>query len=72
MSEKSDELEYQNQELLLREGMHRIGKSNNRLNPTGICHNCEEAVDDKLKLFCDKDCAEDYEKWQAAERARRN
>lgn len=31
-----------------------------KISPKGKCHNCGEKVDAK-KLFCDKDCTEDYE-----------
>lgn len=32
------------------------------LEPKGICYNCEEPVEG-AKLFCDKYCCEDYEKY---------
>ncbi|CAA0365262.1 conserved hypothetical protein [Alteromonas alvinellae] len=35
----------------------------------GSCHNCEEPVEDQ-KLFCDADCATDYEKYLRAQRMR--
>lgn len=28
---------------------------------TGLCHNCEEGIVSP-KLFCDKDCSDDYHK----------
>lgn len=29
---------------------------------TGLCLNCDEPLDEGLR-FCDKDCAEDYDKY---------
>ena len=33
-----------------------------RLQSTGKCHNCDEALEDRDQLFCDRDCARDFEK----------
>ena len=36
-------------------------KRDSRLQPTGSCHNCESPVADTGHLFCDADCAADWE-----------
>lgn len=36
-----------------------------RLSPKGICYNCDEPFemqDRQVKLFCDADCRDDYER----------
>ena len=30
--------------------------------PTGHCHNCDERLDRAGHLFCNRECAEDFEK----------
>ncbi len=35
------------------------------LAPRGTCHNCREPLRDDQRLFCDKDCADDYERFGA-------
>lgn len=34
----------------------------NTLRATGLCLNCEEPLPEGIR-FCDKDCAEDYDKY---------
>ena len=70
MSEKTDELEYQAIELHFNEAMHKAKQAGKHdLKPVGACHNCNEQVDG-TKLFCDQDCAEDYEKRKFAKSQR--
>jgi len=33
-----------------------------RLMPIGYCHNCEEQLVRAGRLFCDQECAQDFEK----------
>jgi hypothetical protein len=40
------------------------------LKPSGRCHNCDEPLSLQDLLFCDADCAEDYERRLRAERMR--
>lgn len=62
MSEKSDELEYQAIELHFNEAMHKAKQAGKHdLKPNGKCHNCGEDIT-MPQLFCDSDCAEDYQK----------
>lgn len=63
MSERDDNLEFANEQLLLQEAKHKVSKSNVKLKPIGICHNCEEDLDHAEKIFCDRVCAEDWEKY---------
>lgn len=39
------------------------------IKPQGTCHACEELVDDP-KLFCNSECADEYE-WMLRQRGRR-
>lgn len=41
-----------------------------RLAPRGFCHNCNGPVE-APRIFCDKDCADDYESLQRAKSQRR-
>lgn len=43
-----------------------------RLRPTGRCHNCRDPLKLEAQLFCDEDCAEDYEYVEQRRRANRN
>lgn len=63
MSEKSDNLEYQAIEVHFNEAMYRAKQAGKHdLKPQGFCHNCKEKVSTDTQLFCDSDCAEDYQK----------
>lgn len=53
--------------------MSDVGISNARsalqsreLEVSGFCHNCGELLESPLALFCDLDCAEDWEKIKRA------
>jgi len=37
-----------------------------RLMPLGHCYNCDEHVERSGQLFCDQECARDFEKRQRA------
>jgi len=37
-----------------------------RVLPIGHCHNCDEPLGRAGQLFCDRDCAQDFEKRQSA------
>ena len=37
-------------------------QARSRLIPTGHCHNCEQQLDRAEQLFCDQECARDFEK----------
>lgn len=64
MSEKSDNLEYLAIETHLNEAMYKATQAGKHdLKPNGVCHNCKEPVEHP-QLFCDSDCAEDYQKRQ--------
>lgn len=41
------------------------------LTPVGVCYNCESSVPDGA-CFCDRDCRDDYERRQRAERLKWN
>lgn len=45
--------------------------SNLRLTPRGTCYNCEESLEpidgQDVKIFCDADCADDWERVRAAQ-----
>lgn len=63
MSEKSDELEYQAIELHFNEAMYKAKQAGaHDLKPKEACHNCDEQLESSTQLFCDSDCAEDYQK----------
>lgn len=52
------------QELLLAAQLANAKVSTPKLSPKEQCHNCDESlVHEPNKLFCDSDCAEDYEKY---------
>ena len=38
-----------------------------RLMPTGHCQNCDERLDRAGHLFCNRECAEDFEKRERAQ-----
>lgn len=63
MSEKSDDLEYQTIQLHFDEAMYKAKQAGKHdLKPDGTCHNCNEAVPNDTQIFCDADCAEDFQK----------
>jgi len=35
-----------------------------RLIPSGHCHNCDEQIERAGQLFCDRECARDFEQRQ--------
>lgn len=64
----ADEIDLANEqsERWLAQALSRIGSSG-RLVPRGRCYYCdsefgEHAAEAAKKLFCDKDCSDDYEK----------
>lgn len=69
MSEKDDNHDWANEQLLIQEGLHKVKSLQNKLRPIGICHQCSEAVGTG-QVFCDEFCSEDYEKRQRAEKQR--
>ena len=69
MSERTDDMDFQNEQLLIQEGLHRAKQQNLKLRPYGKCHNCEEKVGTGM-VFCDSDCAEDHEKIRKAQEQR--
>jgi len=44
------------------------GNAAPKLQPTGRCYNCDEALEHRDQLFCDVDCEKDYEKRRRASR----
>jgi hypothetical protein len=54
------------QEAALRAARERAAK----LRPTGRCYNCDAEVAAPEQLFCDVECAQDYERRQWASRMR--
>lgn len=42
-----------------------------RLKPRGTCYNCMESLSIDRQIFCDSDCAEDYEYVEARKNANR-
>jgi hypothetical protein len=40
----------------------RAAQARLKLIPSGHCHNCDEQVKHAGQLFCDLDCARDFEK----------
>jgi hypothetical protein len=50
------------------ENARRATQAGPRLIGTGHCHNCEEALDNLAQLFCDQECAEDFERRQRGSR----
>ena len=54
------------QELSLQTARMGLG----RLKPTGHCYNCEEPLKRPDQLFCDMDCAQDYERREWAAKMR--
>jgi hypothetical protein len=55
----------QDASLYLAEAIRKIRSRQPELDPKGACHFCEEAVGPEKK-FCDRDCATDYAREQAA------
>ena len=37
-------------------------QSSSRLIPSGHCHNCDDQIERAGQLFCDRECARDFEK----------
>lgn len=57
--EKAEQLQQQK----LRDSIEKARKDLTKSSkPTGFCLNCGEPLQES-KRFCDKDCAEDYEKY---------
>jgi hypothetical protein len=64
------------EQLALSEALARR-KPDSRLTPRGSCHNCGEKLAPRkgpkglehVQIFCDKDCADD---WETMQNARRN
>jgi hypothetical protein len=50
------------------ENARRAVRAAPRLMGTGHCHNCEEALGSLGQLFCDQECAKDFERRQRASR----
>lgn len=69
MSEKSDQIEFMQEQLVIQEALHRVKKQDLRLRPFGRCHNCEEKVGQDM-VFCDQFCAEDHAKIERANKQR--
>lgn len=63
MSLQDEEMEFALAELMIAEGRHKMKQKNPELKPMGECHNCCEPLGHKSKLFCDRDCAIDWEKY---------
>lgn len=62
MSEKSDNMEYQEIEANYQTALANAKKAGeSALKPCGACYNCHERLEDN-RVFCDSDCQEDYEK----------
>lgn len=55
-------------ELSLQMALRNVN-SGPKLQPNGLCYYCESHVEGE-KLFCDKDCADDYEKEQRLRKRR--
>tara|TARA_Y100000588_G_scaffold346654_1_gene394777 strand:+ start:201 stop:401 length:201 start_codon:yes stop_codon:yes gene_type:complete len=51
------------QEMMLAVHIQNARLNTPRLTPKEACHNCDEPLDNPEQLFCDADCAEDYEKY---------
>ncbi len=67
----ADEVDLANEqaERWLNQSLARMSQGNPRLAPLGKCHYCDSDFDSKdpdfaRKLFCDSDCAADYEEEQ--------
>lgn len=57
--DKASEIE---QEMLAHALSQTLNAPVQKLHPKGTCYNCLEEIE-KPKLFCDAECAEDYEKY---------
>jgi hypothetical protein len=53
-------------ETLMQVRVANIRAGARRMTPTGYCFYCGEKLEDPRALFCDKDCAADYELEQKA------
>lgn len=65
----ADEIDQANEtaERWLAQSLVQLAASATRLQPRGVCYYCETELTGELadkRLFCDKDCASDYEKEQ--------
>lgn len=53
------------QEEFARESALAIARKESiKLKPSGYCYNCEELINNKLNLFCDADCRDDWQRRQ--------
>lgn len=49
-------------DLMLEVALTNARPKGRALHPKGSCYFCDEVLEDARKLFCDRDCGEDYEK----------
>lgn len=64
MSEREEEIEFQESQLMLQNAMNKFEK--NKPIPTGYCHWCEEVTPNPEDIFCCVECGEDQAKWKKA------
>lgn len=68
----ADEIDAAQEEIdrLQEQGLQSARNSLGRLKPKGHCYNCDEPLKLADQLFCDADCAHDYERVEWANKMR--
>lgn len=66
MSELDEEMEFRDSELMIEQALLRFKKSVPK--PTGFCLWCKEATGNNTTFYCCKECGEDAERYNKANR----
>lgn len=66
MADEAD-LAHEVEQQAITSAINALQKQKPQLHPIGVCHYCDAVVGEK-QLFCDHDCADDWEKIQQQQR----
>lgn len=66
MSEREEEIEFQESQLMLQSAMLKHQK--NKLIPTGYCLWCTEETENQDDVYCCPECSQDHERYMRANR----